>query len=277
MFILGCNTGKMIVDTMDPVVEKMDQSLNKSNDVEMARQAFPANLLLIEGLLESSPNNKRLLLAATQGYFFYAFAFIEEENKERAKKLYLKSRDYALDLFFDKKDDFKAALKNYNQEYFLSVLSQTDHEDVPALFWMVNSWMAWINLNLDNLDIFVDLPKIEALMNRLLLLDDSYFYGGIHLCLASYYGILSKALGGQPEKSKYHFEKAFSGSRGKLLLVHFFYAKYYAVQIQDKKLFIKTLEDILAIPDNYFPERNLLNQVIKIKAKKLLKRVEEYF
>ena len=276
LFLNSCSMAKIITDSVDPLLESIDKSINKSNDVEMVREALPANLLILDGLLEASPDNKKILLATIQAYFLYSFAFVEETDKERAKKLYLKAKKYALRMLVVKKK-FLRALELPQYEPFLETLSSLTKKEVPALFWLINTWMAWINLSLDNLDIFIDIPKIESILLRILELDETYFYGGPHLSLAGFYGVLPESLGGQPNKAKEHFVKAFAFSKGKLLLVYLFYAKYYAVQIQDRKLFLESLETILAAPPDLFPERNLLNEVVRFKAQKLLEKVDDFF
>ena len=84
-------------------------------------------------------------------------------------------------------------------------------------------------------------------------------------------------MGGNPEKANKHFQKAFKLSGSKLLVVQLMYAKFYAVQIQDKALFVKTLSEIIATPVDSFPERNLANEVAKRKAKDLLEKVDTLF
>jgi hypothetical protein len=95
--------------------------------------------------------------------------------------------------------------------------------------------------------------------------------------LGSLYAAPPKAMGGNPEKAKRHFQRAFELSKSKLLVVQLMYAKFYAVQIQDKALFVKTLSEIIATPVNSFPERNLANEVAKRKAKDLLEKVDTLF
>ena len=84
-------------------------------------------------------------------------------------------------------------------------------------------------------------------------------------------------IGGNPEKAKRQFQRAFELSKSKLLVGPLMYAKFYAVQIQDKALFVKTLNEIVATPKNSFPERNLANEVAKRKAKDLLEKVDTLF
>ena len=74
-----------------------------------------------------------------------------------------------------------------------------------------------------------DLPKVEAMMDRVLELDDTFYYGGIHALMASNFVSRPEMFGGQPEQAKDHFNEAFEISESKYLLWYFLYAKYYAV------------------------------------------------
>ena len=55
------------------------------------------------------------------------------------------------------------------------------------------------------------------------------------------------------------------------------YAKTYAVQAQDKKLFVEQLDAVIKSSGNILPEQRLANEVAKLKAKRLLKMVDELF
>jgi hypothetical protein len=266
---------RMMVDSMNPLMEKMSVSINKNYDVDMVRDAYPANLIQLDGLIEASPYNESILLKASEAYFGYGFAFIEDTDEERAKKLYVKSRDYALRVL-NKNRRFRKALNGPIDE-FVSSLETFHKGDVPALFRASTAWIAWIALNLDEPEVLLDLPKVEALWNRILDLDETYYYGSTHASLGAYFASQSLSLGGDPVKAKYHFDRAFEISESKLLVVYLMYAQYYAYQIQDRKLFTDTLEKVISTPVNFYPELNLINEIAKRKAKKLLDNVDMYF
>jgi tetratricopeptide (TPR) repeat protein len=265
----------MMVDSMKPLMEQMAISINKNDDVDMVRDAYPANLIQLDGLIEASPDNESILLKASEAYFGYGFAFIEGVDKERAKKLYVKSRDYALRVL-EKNRKFGKALNGPIDE-FTSSLESFDKKDVPALFRVSTAWIAWIALNLDEPAVLLDLPKVEAIWMRILELDETYYYGSTHASLGAFFASQSISLGGDPEKAKYHFDRAFEISESKLLVVPLMYAQYYAYQIQDRKLYTDTLEKILSTPENFYPELNLINEIAKRKAKILLDNVDMYF
>jgi tetratricopeptide (TPR) repeat protein len=270
----GCADAGFIIKNMEPLMDELNVSINKSSDVDMLRDAMPANLVQLDGFIEAAPN-KKLLIRTSEAYFGYTFAFVEETDKQRASMLYLKARDYALDVLLQE----RYFRENFNKKLdkFTSSLDEFGKKDVPALYWAANNWMAWIALNLNNPEVLLDIPKVEAMLLRAVELDETFYYGSAHATLGAFYASRSKAIGGDPEKARYHFERAFKLSRSKLLFVHLLYAQYYAYQIQDRDLFVKTLEAVVATPVDYFPEKNFANEIAKRKAQKLLEDVDMYF
>ena len=84
-------------------------------------------------------------------------------------------------------------------------------------------------------------------------------------------------LGGDPEKARNHFEQALKITGGKYLLVSFLYAKTYAVQNKDRKLFAAQLKKVLEAPYDVLPEQRLANQIAKRKAAALFGAIDELF
>jgi hypothetical protein len=63
----------------------------------------------------------------------------------------------------------------------------------------------------------------------------------------------------------------------KMLLPYFYMAKSYAVQVQDKELFLSLLKTVEDAPIDILPEQRLVNAIAKRKAKALAARVDELF
>ena len=114
-------------------------------------------------------------------------------------------------------------------------------------------------------------------MNKVHDLNPSFHYAGPHLFLGAFYGGRSKLLGGNPEKSRHHFEKALELTENKYLLAHLIFAKTYAVQNQNRELFESQLQLILKSPLDLLPEQRLANKVARKKAAKLLEQIDELF
>ncbi len=84
-------------------------------------------------------------------------------------------------------------------------------------------------------------------------------------------------LGGDPEISKKFFTEALEISEGRFLLGRVYYAQYYAVQVQDKQLFISILNEVINTQPLINDDIALLNNIAKIKAAKLLEKVDAFF
>ncbi len=271
----GCNTTKFMVNSMEPLMDKMNAAVNKHTDVQMVKDAMPAALIQMDGMIEASPDNIKLLVRTAEGYNGYSFVFVEGKDNERAKKLYLRSFGYSLRALKQKKkfaDAFDGRI-----DAFKASLDVFDKEDVPALFWAASAWLSWAGLNVDDPEIFLALPKIKAMLKRSIELDETYKYGIAHTVLGSLYATRPVMHGGKPGLAKAEFDRAFELSKGKMLVFKLMYARYYTYQIQDRELFVKTLNEIIDAPDNLFPAMGFINASAKIKAKKLLQDVDNIF
>ena len=272
---LGCSMQTMAIRTTGGILEYGVESINEEEDLVIAEQAIMANLKMLEALIKGDPKNKQLLVLAAQGYAGYALAFVEDEYPKKAKMFYKRAQNYGLDVLNQKKafrnsvdgrlEDFGAAMKKFNVK------------DVPALFWTANSWGNWINLSRDSPSAIVQMGKVELMMKRVLELDESYFYGGVHMFYSVYYGGRSKMFGGSPEKARLHFDKFIKISEGKFMIGKVLFAQYYGVQMQDDVLFKKLLNETLETPGDVLPEQRLVNEIAKVKAAALLADMDSFF
>ena len=276
--LAGCGNmrAKMTVSSMRPIMDKMNMAVNKNSDVELVKEAMPASLVQMDGFLEADPENEDLLLRAAEANGGYAFLFLMDTDKPRARKLYQKSKDYALKVLF-KNSDFQEAFTKSEDE-FISALKTFDKEDVRALFLAANNWLSWIGLShADDTKVLTDLPKVEAIMNRIVELDDTFNYGCVHAMLGSYLASRPVMLGGNPKEADWHFRQAFQISDSKYLMWKYLYAKFYAVQIQDRELFVSTLQGVISSPEDLLPEKNFVNEAARMKSKILLAEADEIF
>jgi len=279
VFTGGCASTwtKMTVDGMKPIMEKTRDASRSNPDVETVRDAMPALLVQMDGFIEVSPENRHLLGSAAESYMGYAFLFVEDEDKDRAKGLYYQAKEYALRSLCLTRT-FADGLAQDDIQVFSDSLKTIHKRDIAPLFLATNAWLQWIRLShTDNPNALNDLPKVEAMIDRTLELDDTFNYGGIHAVLGAWYVSRPQMLGGQPEQADFHFHEAFEISGSKYLLWQYLYARYYAVETKDKKLFVDTLNQIISAPDDLLPEEAFVNAAVKIKAKKLLSHSDDYF
>jgi hypothetical protein len=270
-----CSVTQLTISATSGIIDGGFQAINRETDLQIAAQAIPADLKLLDGLILKAPDNVNLLLLGAQGYASYALGFVEDSSKARASVFYLRARNYGLRILF-KNADFK---KNYEGDVtdFKNALNKFGKDDIPAIFWTANAWGNYINLNRDNVDALADLPKVEAMMKFVLDNDESYFYGGADLFFGSIEASMPAMFGGDTASARVHFGKAIEISGGKFLMAYYFYARYYATMVQNRELFEALLNKVISAPNDLLPEQNLANQIAKSKANELLKHENDYF
>lgn len=265
----------LAVDTTAEIFLDGQAAFEEESDLELAEHSIAANLKVLEGMLKSSPNNETLLVLCSKSYGGYAFGFIEDKSKKRAEQFYLRGRDYALHVL-EKNSSFKEAL-HADFETFEKSLENFDQDDVSALFWTAYNWGNWMNLNLNSPEAIAIAPRVERMMKKVLELDEGYFFAGPHLFYGIYFGARPPMLGGDKNKSRHHFEMALKLTKRKFLMTQVLYAQYYAVQHQDQVLFQKLLQEVIKAKDSIYPEQNLITQLAKRKARRLLENEKNFF
>ncbi len=271
----GCISSQQIVTEKAPgLFRDVALSANRQSDIAFVCQGTPAYLMLIDGILQDSPGSSDLYLAGAQAYAGYA-ALLEEDEQDRAAEMNSRAKQYALKAL-ESTPPFQGALGK-PLEVFQERLKQADPKQVPLLFWVGNIWGSWIATSSEGAAAMADLPWVEALMERVLLLDPGYYYGGPHLFKAILLSARPEPFGGNLKKADEHFRKAMEYGRGKFLMTDVYYAEYYARQTLNRELFISTLKRVLETPAQIEPDLTLSNTLAQRKAKKLLAQVDEFF
>lgn len=277
-FLVGlqaCSTQQMIAQMSAPLMKGQYASIHEETDLELARDAIPANLKMLEGFLKADEDNLPILKNLAEGFCGYAFGFVEDDDPERASQLYLRGRNYALRALAVLGSPENLA--SLAPDAFQDAMKKMDKARLPYLFWTGNCWSGWLALNLHDPAAFADISKQEWLMRRVMEMDETYYYAGPHFFFGAFYGSRPKLLGGDPEKSRRHFEKNLELTEGKFLLTHLFYAKTYAIQTQNRELFERLLNAVLETPLDTLPKEMLINKVAKVKAQKLLDDADDFF
>ena len=108
-------------------------------------------------------------------------------------------------------------------------------------------------------------------------LDPAFFYGSPYILKASMLAARPKILGGNPSRAKELFVKAMAVSNGEFFLAQFYYAAYYAVRVQDRKLFMDLVREVEETSPDRLKGACLINSAIKKKMKALGKEADELF
>lgn len=270
----ACSMDQMLVRASTPLIEGGIQALNQETDLQLAENSIPTNLNMLEGMIRIDPENASLRVYAAQAYYGLGYGFNEDNRPRRAVNFYLRGLKHglrALEL------NGYSNIRNSSMDELEATLNKTDGDDVGALFWTASNWAKWIDQNRDKAESLIELPKPTALMQRVLALDESFYYGGAHLYFGVFYGGRSPMFGGDFKKSEAHFDRAREITRGGLLVADLLQAQYLSRQKMDRDDFHNRLTKIIEAPDDLYPDFALLNQIAKRKAALLLKEEERWF
>ena len=79
-FVLaGCSINRLAVNKLGDALAGGTSTYATDDDPELVGQALPFALKTIEGLLQSAPEHRGLLLAAASGFTQYSYAFVHSE------------------------------------------------------------------------------------------------------------------------------------------------------------------------------------------------------
>jgi hypothetical protein len=286
----ACTPKKMASDITSKIMLGGAPSIEQEPDVEIAASTGLTMIKMIEAMQYDNPKNRNYKLLLARSYANYAFGFFETDmlrfqdtdveryalSKERAKRFYQTGQRLGLDLLSQENGAFEDALtKDLNT--FKKSLNGFGRKDVPSLFWTAFNWGSFINLSKDSPQAIIAFPKVEAMMQRVMELDEHYFYDGPNLFFGTSYGSRPTMLGGNSEKSKEYFEKAAKDYSRKFLMALTMYAQTTAVQAQDPALFDSLLNEVLSADAAALPEQRLANEIAKRRAAWLLANKDKFF
>ena len=283
----GCSFKRIAVNKLGDALAGSGTSFASEDDPELVRAAAPFSLKLMESLLAESPKHAGLLTATSSGFTQFTYAFVQQDAEEleekdfeaaeamknRARRLYLRARNYGLRGLELRLPRFEQALRSDARQ----AVARTSAKDVPLLYWTGASWGAAISLSKDRPEFIGELPLVEALMDRALALDESYGDGAIHSFFISYEMSRQGGQGDPAARSRAHFDRAVALSQGQQAGPMVALAEAVCIQKQDATQFESLLKRALAINVDARPEWRLSNLVMQRRARWLLSREDELF
>ncbi len=241
LIILLINSGCASMAT-DRLASNLSNAMLNQSDPEIVRHGAPAYLLLLDSLIEDSPDDRKLLFAAARLYSAYAGALVSDP--ERRKNLTQKALDYAGRGLCQRQ---AAICEQASQSFdrFIEAVHGADSEDMEGLYLYATSWAGWIQAHSDDWNAIADLAKAEAMLQHLISLDPGYEQGRAQLYMGIIKSQIPPTLGGKPEIGRQHFEQAINYSSGDDLVVKLEFARHYARLVFDKTLHDRLLNEVI--------------------------------
>ena len=267
LLLLNSCTSLMTSLAIEPAVT----NLQKQTDIDLVCEGAPSYLLMIDSLIESDPNNKELLKIGAQSYSGSVAALKScGAPRERLKTLSDKAGRYGKTLL-----STMLPVGAGNQELLAAELKKRSKADADFLFWGSYGWLTWIEQQQGSPAAMADLVTVEKIMARLLEIDDTIEQGGAHLFFGVLYGSKPKMIGGDPERSRFHFDRALEISDRSFLMAQVLFAATYGRMVFNRELHDSLLEEVIAFELDLAPDNRLSNQIAKRRAQELLE--ENFF
>jgi len=278
---------RLVVNSVGSALNNQGTAFAAEDDPELVREAIPFGLKTIESLLEASPKNDEILLAATSGFTQYAYAFVlqdaqiaedsqpelAKEKMARARRLFQRAWRYGF-------RGLEARHKGFGETFAKdrpAALSTFKKSDVPLAYWTAAALAAQISISKDDMNLIGRLPEVEALMSKALELDESWNDGAIHEFFATYEAARADAAADGLKRAKGHYDRVLllTGERKLAPLVS--WAEGVCVQKQDRKGFLERLDKVLAFDADSAPRFRLVNLVTQRRARWLKSRTADLF
>jgi hypothetical protein len=275
VFLLTASPGCVAITktATSGLADDMASALLEQTDVLLVRDGAPAYLIALDGLIQGNPSSEGLLLSGARLYSSYASAFVMDPIRRVA--LAAKARNYGERALCLRRAELCRTIVGPYED-FLRELGETHRKDLPVLYGFGSAWASWVQADPGDWNALADLPKLQALMERVIELEEGYADGAAHLYLGVLYTLRPTHLGGRPEVGRDHFERAIELSEGRNLLALVLFASQYARLTFDRPLHDRLLTEALEA-NPVATDYTLSNTLAQETARELLADADDYF
>lgn len=274
--LAGC--ASLVGQASDRLAAQLGSAITNSDDPATVRDGLPAYLLLIDGLVEGqapgNPRNAGLLFAAAELNGAYAGNFTGDDAA-RAKRLAAKAMDYAR-RGTCAQDAALCAVIDGSVEDFETALAAAPARNIAGWYGLASAWVGYLQANSEDWGAIADLPKIQALLERVVAVDATHARGMPRVYLGVLNSLRPEAIGGQPALGRSHFEAAIAQSGGRNLYAKTLMAEYYARLMFEQELHDRLLAEVIAA-DPVEPGFTLMNVLAQERARQLQASGPDYF
>ncbi len=283
-FLSGCFIKSLAVNSVADGLSSQGDTWSSDNDPELVGDAVPFSLKFMESILAATPRHVGLLTTLARSFTEYGYAYVQcpaeyiqdenyekfKEMKMRAKKLYVRARDYGLRGLDVRHDRFSTQLAADSP----GAVAKAGKDDVELLYWTGVAWLAAISADKNDMDLLAERSEAEALIYRAYALNPDYDDGSLHVFLITYE---ASRPGGSLEKAKEHFKRALELNLGQNASTFINYAEAVDEKEQNKQEFEDMLGKALAVDPDKKPAWRLENLIAQKRAKWLLTKEDSLF
>ena len=274
--LTGCAT--LVGRASDQLAAQLGSAITNSNDPATVRDGLPAYLLLVDALVQGQTPGKKgnapLLFAAAGLNGAYAGSFTGDDTV-RAQRLSAKALDYARRGTCLRDARLCEAMPG-PVAAFEARVAAAPADDIEMLYALGAAWAGYLQAHRDDWAAIADLPKVQALLERVAGIDPGHDRGMVRVYLGVLHSLRPESVGGRPELGREHFEAAIALSGGRNLYAKTLMAEYYARLVFDQALHDALLAEVLAA-DPAQPGFTLVNVLAQARARDLQASGKDYF
>ena len=226
-----------------------------------------------EAAFEKAPSAELAHKLARAHYFLGDGFYVLENKPEERDAEYQRGLDWATRSLKISAPAFTKAMSDGNKH--AEAITLAPKESVPAMYWYATNLGKWAaSKGFATRLRYKD--DIKATMLHVKALDEMYFYAAPWRYFGSFEAVTAGLAGGSLEKSEANYKKAIE------LAPHYLgtkvlWADFLCTKKQDKAMFKKLLEEVIAADAKIDPAIEPENTIEQAKAKKLLAEIEEKF
>lgn len=279
----GCGTTREAKYDAKPTAPATEEAKGEAQSAEEQGDALWAERVQKEKLMEcivkwemaaeKSPNFD-LLVKLARAHYFLADGFYAVEGDEAKRDAhYTKGLTFAEGAIGLGAPEYVAAVKGGATH--IDSVKKVPVEAAPALYWQATNLGKWaasqgFATKLKYKD------DAKATMDYIMEVTPDFFYSAPYRYFGAFEAATSGLAGGSLEKSNEYFKTAVEKSPG-YLGTKVLWADYYAVKTNDRALYEKLLNEVLAADVNAEAEIIPENTREQAKAKRLLTMADEQF
>lgn len=271
--ILTSGCASLISNAASNLADNLSSAMLNQDDPETVRAGSPSYMLLLDSFVEGSPNDPKLLAAASNMYASYGAVFVDDEA--RASRLTARARDYS---YRGICVVYVAACewRNMNYEDFVASLDGLTSKHADTVYAYSFATLAYLRAHSSDWNSMAELPQAEALVKRYLEISGDTANSSAHMYLGIILTLRPPALGGKPEEARSHFETAIALSGGRDLGAKIEFAKGYAKLLYERELHDQLVNEVLEASP-YADRLTLTNVLAQEEALRLRAAADDYF
>lgn len=227
-----------------------------------------------EKIIEERGEHGPTLVMLSRGYYLLGDGYMRLAGEKDAMLTTLeKGVEYGERAMMAMSPSF--AEKVRAEEKVEDAVSVMGKEGMPAVYWYSSNLGKFAAEKGFTTQLFYK-DRIVAVMGRVLELDPTFFHAAPHRYFGAFYAKAPSFAGGDMAKSKQHFETSISMAP-EYLGTKVLFAEYYAVKEDDRELFTRLIDEVVAADAKAEPSLVAENTIEQRKAKALKAKVDEFF